>query len=81
MYEGVGTLFELHPNFIFIKHQRNIHQMARAIATFQGRILVSLTLQHGDMIWSPGGGGAPRPQDLAGREHIDRNVKEEEAQG
>lgn len=64
--------------FFFIKHQRNMHQVACAIATFQGRILRSLSLQHSEYTWSPGGGGAP---DLAGREHTDRNGRGEETQG
>lgn len=57
---------------------RNMQQVACAVATLWGRLLVSLPLQH---TAEEEVGWAPWPQDLPGKEHTGRNVRGEEAQG
>lgn len=55
-----------------------MQQVACAVATLWGRLLVSLPLQHRaeeEVGW------APWPQDPPGKEHTGRNVRGEEAQG
>lgn len=77
MSSRVVLLSESPPKLYFIKHQRNMYQMAWARVAFQGRILLSLSLWYGAQEEV----GAPWPLDLAGREDTGRNVREEAAQG
>lgn len=62
MSSRVVLLSESPPKLYFIKHQRNMYQMAWARVALQGRILVSLSLWYGAQEEL----GAPWPLDLAG---------------
>lgn len=46
MSSRVVLLSESPPKLYFIKHQRNMYQMAWARVAFQGGILESLSLEH-----------------------------------